>query len=60
MTIVVQVNGKLRDRLTIPQEMPEEEIKRLALASDTVKAYLRGGPPKKIIWVPKKIVNVVV
>ena len=58
--IPVQVNGKLRDRVTVPAEASEEEIKAAALASETVKKYLEGKEPRKVIVAQKRLVNVVV
>jgi len=58
--IPVQVNGKLRDRIVVPAEASEDEIKSTALASDQVKKYLEGKAPKKVILANKRLVNVVV
>ncbi|RME04375.1 MAG: leucine--tRNA ligase, partial [Deltaproteobacteria bacterium] len=58
--IVVQVNGKLRDRITLPAEAEREEIEARALASERVQKHLGGKPPRKIIVVPKRLVNIVV
>jgi leucyl-tRNA synthetase len=58
--MVVQVNGKLRDRVVVPADISREEMERLALASPRVQAYLQGKPPRKVIVVPGKLVNVVV
>jgi leucyl-tRNA synthetase len=60
VTIVLQVNGKLRDRLEVPADMESVEIERLALASQRVQEFLGGKPPRKVIVVPGKLVNVVV
>jgi len=60
VTIVLQVNGKLRDRLEVPADMDASEIERLALESERVKEFLAGKPPRKVIVVPGKLVNVVV
>ncbi len=60
ITIPVQVNGKLRDRLVFPADASEEEIKSAALASETVRKYLEGREPKKVIVVQKKLVSIVV
>ena len=57
--IPVQVNGKLRDRLMLPPGTPPEEVERLALASEKVQAYLGGRPPRKVIQVPGRLVNIV-
>ena len=57
--IPVQVNGKLRDRLVIAADATEQELEAAALASPKVKEFTRGKAIKKIIVVPKKLVNVV-
>ena len=58
--IVLQVNGKLRDRLQVPASTSEEELVALARASERVQAHLNGGEPRKTIVVPGKLVNFVV
>ena len=58
--IVLQVNGKLRDRLQVPASTSEEELVALARASERVRAHLNGGEPRKTIVVPGKLVNFVV
>jgi leucyl-tRNA synthetase len=60
ITIVVQVNGRLRDRLIVPVETTEAEIERLALASERIKAEIARQQVRKVIVVPGKLVNVVV
>ena len=59
VTLVVQVNGKLRDRITVPAEINEAGAKEAALASAAVIKYLEGKTPKKVIVVPGKLVNIV-
>ncbi len=56
----VQINGKVRDRITVPAEAGEEEIKAAALASETVQKYLEGKAPKKVIVANKRLVSIVV
>ena len=58
--IVVQVNGKLRGKITVAQDCPEDEIKELALSNDRIKPWLENKEIKKVILVPKKLVNIVV
>jgi leucyl-tRNA synthetase len=60
ITIPVQVNGKLRDRVVLPAGASEEDIKSSALASEAVQKFLKGRPPKKVIVAQKKLVNIVV
>ncbi len=59
-TMVVQVNGKVRDRLEVALDLAESEAERLALASPAVVAALDGGAPRRVIAKPPKLVNVVV
>jgi leucyl-tRNA synthetase len=60
ITLVVQVNGKVRDRIQVPVDIGEEQAKALALASEAVQKHLDGEPPRKVILVPGKLVNIVV
>jgi leucyl-tRNA synthetase len=60
ITLVIQVNGKLRDRITVPVSITEAEAKKLALESQRVKAYLEGKELLKTIYVPGRLVNIVV
>ena len=59
VTLVVQVNGKKRDQITVPQDAAESEIEALALASERVQLLLDGRPAKKVIVVPGRLVNIV-
>jgi len=59
-TMIVQVNGKVRDRVEVDAGVPADEMERLALASERVQAALEGRDPRKVITVPPKLVNVVV
>ncbi len=56
----IMVNGKLRKKITFGLDMPVKEIEQQVLADETVQKWLAGKAPKKVIVVPKKIVNVVV
>ncbi len=58
--VVFQVNGKLRDKARVPIAATKEEIEKIALASARVQEFMEGKPPKKIIVVPGKLVNIVV
>lgn len=57
--IVVQVNGKVRERLVVPKDASREEIEKIVLAADPVIALLGGQAPIKVIVVPGKLVNLV-
>ncbi len=58
--LVVQVNGKVRDKIKVVADISEEEAKQKALSSDKVQKWLDGREPKKIIYVKGKLVSVVV
>ncbi|MBI3761494.1 MAG: leucine--tRNA ligase [Chloroflexi bacterium] len=60
ITLVLQVNGKVRDRLQVPADIAEAEAKDKALASETVRRYLSGKTPKQVVYVAGRLVNVVV
>ena len=60
VTVVVQINGKVRDRLQIRAGTAEDEVRGMALKSDAVIKHLDGKAPKKIIYVPDKLVSIVV
>lgn len=59
LTIAVQVNGKLRDTITVPADAPKEAVEQAALASPRVAAHTEGKTIRKVIFVPGKLVNVV-
>jgi leucyl-tRNA synthetase len=60
VTLVVQVNGKLRDRISVPVGIGQEEAKSAALSSEAVQRILDGKSPRQVIVVPGKLVNIVV
>ncbi len=60
ITLIVQVNGKVRDRIEVPVDVPEETARELALATDGVARHTEGKRIVKVIVVPGKLVNVVV
>jgi leucyl-tRNA synthetase len=59
VTIAIQVNGKLRDTLTAPKGAARETLEEMALASEKVVRILEGKPPRKVIVVPDRLVNLV-
>jgi len=60
ITLIIQVNGKLRDRITVPAAISETEAKQLVLDRQRVKSYLDNRKVAKIIYVPGKLFNLVV
>ncbi|MDD3171164.1 MAG: leucine--tRNA ligase [Bacilli bacterium] len=60
VTIVIQVNGKIRDKIDVDASITEEEMKKLALGSEKVKAFINDAVIRKVIVIPRKIVNIVI
>jgi len=58
--IVIQINGKLRDRIKMPIGATEEELKAVALSNPKIQDWIAGKTVRKVIVVPKKLVNIVV
>ena len=60
MELMVQVNGKLRDKILVAADASEDDIQAVALASAGAIKFMEGKTPKKVIVVPKRLVNIVV
>ena len=60
MTIIVQVNGKLRSKLELPADIDQQGIEEAALADANVQKFTNNKPPKKMVYVPGKLLNVVI
>ncbi|MCZ7546944.1 MAG: class I tRNA ligase family protein, partial [Anaerolineae bacterium] len=61
ITLVVQINGKVRDRIEVPADITEDEAKARALASENAQRFMDDKPPRKVIYVAKSgIINIVV
>ncbi len=58
--IVLQVNGKLRSRMTTAVDANDEDVRRMALADESVKKFVQGRPIRKVVIVKNKLVNIVV
>lgn len=59
VTIVIQVNGKVRSKIDIPLNTPADRLKELVLSDDKLKPWIQGRPAKNIIIIPNKLVNIV-
>ena len=59
LLIVVQVNGKLRGRVVVSADSSEELVKSIAFADEKVATFLEGKTPRKVIYVPGKLLNIV-
>ncbi len=60
ITLVIQVNGKVRDRVTVAVDVSEEDAKATALASETIRKMLEGKEPRQVIYVKGRLVNIVI
>ncbi len=60
VTLPIQINGKRRAEISVPKDMPKDEVEKIALSTEAVQKALEGAAPKKVIVVPGRIVNVVV
>mgnify|MGYP003760618927 FL=1 len=60
ITLVVQVNGKVRDKIQVEASVSEDQAKSIATESDRIKPYLEGADIRQLIYVPGKLVNIVV
>ena len=60
ITLVVQINGKVRDKIEVEADISAKEAKKLTLAREKVKKWIEEKEIKKVIFVPKKLINIVV
>ena len=60
LEIPVQINGKLRSKIIVTAGTPEEKIKEKALADDKIKQWIQNQPVKKSIYIPNKLINIVI
>jgi len=60
LTLVIQINGKVRDRISVPAGITKGDAESAALSRPQIEKYVRGKQIRKIIYVPDKLVNIVV
>ena len=60
VTLVIQVNGKVRDKIEVEVDISEEKAKELVISQKKVKNWIEGKEIKKVIFVPGKLINVVI
>ena len=60
ITLVIQINGKVRDKIEVETDISEEEAKKLTLEREKVKRWIEGKEIKKVVFVPGKLINIVV
>ena len=59
VTIIIQINGKIRDKFETERDTPEDKVKQRALDSNRIQNFLDGKEPKRIISIKNKLVNIV-
>ena len=60
ITLVIQVNSKVRSRIDVPVDTAEEEVRRLVLQDERIKQWVQDSPVKKVVIVPNKLVNILI
>jgi leucyl-tRNA synthetase len=60
ITLIIQVNGKLRDKVEVEATISKEKAKELALSREKIKKWIEGKKIKKVVFVPGKLINIVV
>jgi len=60
ITLVIQINGKLRSKVQVPADISEEKLKGIVLSDEKVKSWVKNQPVKNFIIVPKRLINIVV
>jgi leucyl-tRNA synthetase len=60
LLIVVQVNGKVRGKITVPADVTQERIQSQALADSRVAGFLDGKRVRRVVYVPRRLLNIVV
>ncbi|MBL7142256.1 MAG: leucine--tRNA ligase [Candidatus Pacebacteria bacterium] len=60
ITLVVQVNGRVRDKIEVEADISEEKAKELAISSQNVKKWVQNKEIKKVIFVPRRLINIVI
>jgi leucyl-tRNA synthetase len=60
INLIIQINGKVRDKIEIDVDASENEIKELALNQDKIKNWIKDGKVKKVIFIPNQVINFVI
>ena len=59
-SLVIQINGKVRDKVELAKDLSEDKVKEIVLQQEKIKKWLNGQAPKKFIYIPNRLVNIVV
>jgi len=60
VTVVIQVNGKLRSKMVVQKDLPNAEMEEMALKNERIHTLIEGKPIRRVIVIPNKLVNIVV
>ena len=60
VTIVIQVNGKVRSKVEVPNDITDDKLREIVLNDEKVKPWLEGKPVRNVVIVPKRLVSIVV
>ncbi|MBM3257667.1 MAG: leucine--tRNA ligase [Candidatus Nealsonbacteria bacterium] len=60
ITLIVQVNGRVRDKIAVEADISEEKAKELAISSQNVKKWIQNKEIKKVIFIPRRLINIVI
>lgn len=60
INLIIQVNGRVRDKVEVEADISEEEAKKLTLSREKVRKWVGGKEVKKIVFVPSKLINIVI
>ncbi|MDP3792673.1 MAG: hypothetical protein Q8Q89_03000, partial [bacterium] len=58
--LIIQVNGKLRDKILMPKGVSQKEVEKLAMARDKIKEFIGSHKVEKIIFIQDKLINIVI
>ena len=58
--LIIQINGKVRDKIEVKKDISEKQVKEIALSQEKIKKWLGNKKPKKIIYIPNRLVNLVI
>jgi len=58
--LIIQINGKVRDKIEVKKDITEKEVNDLVLKSEKIKKWLESKKPKKVIYIPNRLVNLVI
>ncbi|NCO15571.1 MAG: hypothetical protein GW899_02380, partial [Parcubacteria group bacterium] len=58
--LVIQINGRVRDKISVETDISQEEAEKIVFSREKIKNWLKGKKVKKIIFVPNRLINIVI